>query len=450
MNCEQSIPNLAGLCTVREAAAAGLSVDDNVTMLKRIHYVKKRLYDTMVRHMCRTPEWEVKGAMSLHLWLDAEHAAALRRRVSEMREPPLHMDKVPDPQLETALDELLHADTTLELLAGIRFFRQALLEAYAEHRRLSNPLIDHPTYRVMRFVALEEQDMLDWLDPAVEALQASDSEREPTAAWVAHLAACLGQAGGLLGTEPAPPAPAQRTLRSADPFELQLVPRRDSRFSDLYNSVLSADEIYRDRARDPKERVWALFYKRLRELDVPEMQCSIVAQTPNKPWEYYLDMGRQIWDEARHSMMGEVAFLQNGVDFTKLPIRINFSLELNTLLTPEERHAILYEIEFGLMPGDTGKKYEWETSRQTGYDLAMTMHDYDWADEVLHAQIGRKWIVPQFGDVQRTIDAAKEAWGKLAERRPAYVNESPDWWDLFYGKVRDKEFVSSSEATGAK
>lgn len=72
--------------------------------------------------------------------------------------------------------------------------------------------------------------------------------------------------------------------------------------------------------------------------------------------------------------MGEVAFVHNSVDWTGLPIRINFSYELNTLLTPEERHAILYEIEFGLMPGDTGKKYEWEISRQSGYKLAAMFH----------------------------------------------------------------------------
>jgi len=53
-------------------------------------------------------------------------------------------------------------------------------------------------------------------------------------------------------------------------------------------------------------KVLIMFYKRLREIDVPEMMASIIAETPNKPWAYYRDLTRQLWDEARHAMMGEV------------------------------------------------------------------------------------------------------------------------------------------------
>ena len=53
-----------------------------------------------------------------------------------------------------------------------------------------------------------------------------------------------------------------------------------------------------------------MFYKRLREIDVPEMMATIIAETPDKPWDYYRDMTRQLWDEARHAMMGEVGFVR--------------------------------------------------------------------------------------------------------------------------------------------
>ena len=43
----------------------------------------------------------------------------------------------------------------------------------------------------------------------------------------------------------------------------------------------------------------------MREIDVPEMMASILAEAEEKPWEYYRDMTRQLWDEARHAMMGE-------------------------------------------------------------------------------------------------------------------------------------------------
>ncbi len=102
-----------------------------------------------------------------------------------------------------------------------------------------------------------------------------------------------------------------------------------------------------------------MYYKRLRELDVPEMMASIIQQTKGKPWVYYRQMTRQLWDEARHAMMGEVGFARLGIDWPRLvPINFTWSLGLNTQLEPWERHAVLFFIEQGLMP-KTGKRYEW-------------------------------------------------------------------------------------------
>ena len=142
-----------------------------------------------------------------------------------------------------------------------------------------------------------------------------------------------------------------------------------------------------------------MLYKRLREIDVPEMMASIIAQTPGKPWGYYRDMSRQLWDEARHAMMGEVGFVALGVDWTKAKITFNWSYRLNTECTPMERHGVLYFIEQGLMP-KTGKRYEFETGQASGLPLIATLQDFDWADEVLHSQIGRQWYVPEFGNLQ--------------------------------------------------
>ncbi|MGG1519266.1 hypothetical protein ABE504_27965 [Paenibacillus oryzisoli] len=439
------LPKLAGVCKITEAAVQGVSVDENVDRLKRMHYLKKSIYELMASFMNRTPEWEVKGALALHIWLDSEHVASLRKRVSEMREPPLHLDKIPDERLQRLTDEAMRAATTIELLSGLKLLRTALAQAYQAYVRATNPLNDHPSCRMLKLIKLEEEEMLTWLGDALEVLLDTAEKREEAERWEDHLSAYLAAAQGVLGELPAF-AGTLPAARSDQPFKLELVPQRDERFKDLYNSVLTADEVYQDRSRDPKERVWALFYKRLREMDVPEMQCSIVAQTKGKPWEYYADMGRQIWDEARHSMMGEVGFLMNGIDFAQLPIRVNFSYELNTMLTPEERHAILYAIEFGLMPGDTGKKYEWETAIASGYDLAVSIQDYDWADEVLHAQIGRKWIIPVFGGNKETLEMADKAWEKMAALRGAYVSENPDWWEQFYETVKQKPFVSVTES----
>jgi hypothetical protein len=91
---------LAGVCSYEEACRPGYEIEHNVNLLKRYNYVKVRLNEIFAAHIVRTPEWEIKCAFSLHIWLEAEHSAAIRKRVSEMREPPLHLDKVPDQTIQ--------------------------------------------------------------------------------------------------------------------------------------------------------------------------------------------------------------------------------------------------------------------------------------------------------------------------------------------------------------
>src|SRR5580704_12959022 len=99
------IPPLAGLATYEEAARPGMSVEENVVLLRRYNYLKCRLYQISAAFMNPTPEWEVKGALSLHLYLDAEHSQAFRQRVAELRRPPLYLDQCPDLRLEALFEE---------------------------------------------------------------------------------------------------------------------------------------------------------------------------------------------------------------------------------------------------------------------------------------------------------------------------------------------------------
>ena len=177
----------------------------------------------------------------------------------------------------------------------------------------------------------------------------------------------------------------------------------------------------------------ALMYKRYHEMDVPELMAAIIAQTPGKPWDYYRDMGRQLWDEARHAMMGEVFFHAKGIDYTRFPNHVGWSLQHNFDCTALERHLILYQIEQSLMHGKTGKKYEWEIAKASNDPLVTYFQDYDWADEVLHAQIGRRWLGPVVGDTPAMMEKARD----VSERRKPIVEQrsskSPqiDWWPDF-------------------
>ncbi len=151
--------------------------------------------------------------------------------------------------------------------------------------------------------------------------------------------------------------------------EYDNIPQRDERFPDPYNMGVHAEEFLYDEKFDERDKVLMMFYKRIREIDVPEMMAPIMVELMNatgneekggRPWAFYRDLTRQMWDEARHAMMGEVGFAKLGLDWPKL-VMVNFtwSKGLNEQLTPTERHAVLWFIEQGLM-NKTGKRFEWE------------------------------------------------------------------------------------------
>ncbi|MDR3688360.1 MAG: hypothetical protein P4L46_03200 [Fimbriimonas sp.] len=439
------IPPLAGLATYEEAAKAGYGVDQNVELMRRYNYIESQLYRTSAAFLNPTPEWEIKGALSLHLYLDSEHSQSLRQRVAELRKPPLYLDQCPDPKLETLCEEALRAENTIELMVGLfRVIRPSLVTAYRQHLADINPVFDHPTFRVIRTILQEEEQMLDWGLQALAAILKTDEDAATADSWEAHLRPYLADAGGVNGRESIPTDATLPASRVTGEFVADVDPKRDWRSGEIYNFHYRANDVYLDDEADYDERVLALMYKRFHEMDVPEMMASIVLQTPGKPWEYYRDMGRQLWDEARHSMMGEVWFAKHGWDWSRYPNHVGWAMHLNLDRKPLERHIILYFIEQNLMDGKTGKRLEWQIAQSAKDELATYFQDYDWADEVLHAQIGRRWLKPAVGDVKVIIERAKEiaAMDKPTIDARAQLTPQTDWWPDFVRDALGKESTS--------
>ena len=92
---------------------------------------------------------------------------------------------------------------------------------------------------------------------------------------------------------------------------------------------------------------------------------------------------------------------------------------------------MLYAIEQNLMPGTTGKRLEYEISRNAEDQLAAAIQDYDWADEVLHVQTGRKWLLPKL-DI-RADEAVNRGWEIRAGTAAVLdqyeeLGEQKNWW----------------------
>ncbi|MYC94430.1 MAG: hypothetical protein F4X14_05610 [Caldilineaceae bacterium SB0661_bin_32] len=428
-------PPLAGLCTYAQGGEPGYSVERTVQLLRRYLFVESQTMRCLVAHLNAVPEWEVKCGLSLHLWQDAEHCTWLRNRVKEMRTPPLHLDRIPDSGLDAFFQELIRSRNTLELLTGVyRVLKPASIAAMQRHQSEANPLVDQPTRRLLRFILLEEEEQLAWGDATLRSLfdkvDSGDSV-EPGECWAAHLQAYLDAAGGIAADGDRATEKELPPARAQEPFNPIRTPQRDERFTRVWHS----------RGRLPNgdisatERNWFQLYMRLTEMHVPELMALIIYDWDDQPWEFYHDMARQLWDEARHAMMGEIAFELSGLDWAAVPHEISFGEFPNSELEPADRHCLLWGIEQGLMKPD-GKQLEYKVARESGDPLSTTFQDFDWADEVLHAQIGRRWLLPAF----ESMEAMQQRYEEVLARFQAILDQDQalaraEWWDAFYQQI---------------
>ena len=438
-----TLPELAGVATYAQAARVGFSVEDNVRRLLRFHWVERRLMGILVAHLTSEPVWEVKCAFALHQWQSAEHVDALRRRVMEMRNPAPPLDAIPEDDasaraLDAFLEQVDAARDTGELLAGVYgVLYPALADAYREHVARTNPLVDHPTRRILKFALLDLEEAIAWSAAGATALE---EQRD----WTEHLRAYLAAAGGIAGDRKIHPVDETRHAPRVTRHDFH--PRRDARFHGRYNFEFAPHLVYSMAEVPADERNLALLCKRTLEMDVPEMMASFMTERAGQPWEFYRDYARQLWDEARHAMMGSVAFEAKGVDWrAELPLNVSFALRLNLHATPVERQMMLYAIEQSLMPGETGKRYEYETAVAAGDALSAHFHDYDWADEVLHAQIGRRVLKREGISSDEARESAHEihekTWAALEQYR--HLDEQHDWWPAFVRRVLGKDSAAT-------
>lgn len=426
----EGIPPLVGLGRMEDAFEKGLSVTESVECLKRFHWAFRQLHRVWLAKLTAEPVYELKMAYSYHAWLAAEIAQTLRDRVGEMREPPLGLDRLPHGAWEVLFDEVMASPDTEHLLVAVYEVLVPVLKDGLERLHEETHLLaDQPTRRLCQHALLDWRPVAEYGEQLLKAF--SGVEAEGVREWRDYLLGLLGASGGIDGASEEQSFPMERRY-SLNPPSYNSRPARDERFPDPYNMGVNAEVFLYDETMPAAPKVLMMFYKRLREIDVPEMMASILTETEGKPWAYYRDMTRQLWDEARHAMMGEVGFESLGIEWpARVMVNFTWSSALNEQLDPKERHAVLYFIEQGLMP-KTGKRHEWEVALMAENELAATFQDFDWADEVLHARVGRDWYVSDMPSMREAIDYGDACWSKVLLNweswRKEGLTEHRNWW----------------------
>lgn len=387
---------------LQRAKESGLSVEECARRIHRMAYVEERLMFLQAAHIVTTPQRDLKGLLSRLQYEDGLHSDLLKNRLTELRVSRSRGLSVPDRRLKVVLDDAMHSNGSVELLAAlVKVFKPALLDAYRSYVCQTNGLADYESARLMRTIIAEEEQALGLLEAAYGDVVRSAEEEDLASEWADTLARSFGEAGGIDG-EVETGAGCVQPVRSGGRYKVARRPARDDTFSSVW------DFLHVDEDRVP-ERLAQMIATRLGEITIAEALAIVLLEVEGQPWSFYVAISRHMWDEMRHSLFGEAAAEQVYGDRAALPLR-DFEIEYLFEMTPLELYAMLgIGVEAALMKYPPGKRAEYEFCRDRArHPLMTTLQDFDWADEVEHVQIARQQLKEWFAGDADELSALAE------------------------------------------
>ena len=185
---------------------------------------------------------------------------------------------------------------------------------------------------------------------------------------------------------------ADKETKTVRGVELRKDPAREPCFKivHLHHDVPDAP------STTPEGRVMRAHREYNQELQTMEIAALCLVDFPNAPWELRMELARQCWDEARHSLLAYQYLTKLGGWKGMYPIaNLNWSVvamldSLPARLAVQHRtfEAGSLDIEVQAIP----------MMREMGQEAAADVKDAVDADEIQHVRFGNEWL-------RRMIDA---------------------------------------------
>ncbi len=390
-----------------------ITIEQNVEYLKRYAFLEKACMRTLAGWLPGAPEWQAKNQFGLHIWESAEAADEIRGRLRELRN--YHPERYISPGLETIAKELDFAQNTAEVIAGVYLVvKKALLQAYRSHPDTTWKEFDNPTVMVTEHLVEVTARQVDW----AESFMISIRDRYPGwGAWQEYLSGLLDADGGLSGMgKPlaGPPCPEPRRLRLPW-MECQRMPG--------WPVFDPQQDIQPDRLQDPGGyRLWR-FKHYLNEITAAETLGSILWMTPEMPWDFQHNVARHLWDEVRHSQLGQTRVQQLGLKIEQVPQVVQIYNVMMTLPAVEQYALLTTVIEPNGMPEKKTNREHWEHIED---EISAAAVSYDWSDENFHIRWGKQWtpvLLEKYGydETPEEIKERMSAW--MVENTPVKMQQ---------------------------
>lgn len=361
---------------------------DTAQALTRFHYVERALTLACGGWIAAVPRLETKAALARAAWQNALAADALRERVFELRYPSRLLEGGADAPLIRVYEAAIDAPDATDFLRGLaEVLTPALLAEYRQFLAATDELDDGPSVRIVEAAARDKEEQMRTLAAH------GDSE------WPDEIRRAL------LTLQP----PRGRSFRLAED------PGRDDRYfisSFYWPDSLDPDYPYGEgitlqlrSAVSHLNEVWAV------------ETAGTILQALAEPlgWEFIRDAARWVYDESRHMLMGKRRLDAWGLNPAMVPLGA-YIYEACRSQDPIYRLGMLGYFE----TKNIGKKRERAKAfRDLGDRTSEADMEFDWADETLHAEYGRRWLRRLLES--RGLDS--ETWPAVLERCEELVKE---------------------------
>lgn len=360
------------------------------------------------------PEWEAKNEFGLHIWESAQSADQLYGRLRELRvyQPERNLSEA----LTALVRELDYAQNSAELMATVYLVvKKALRDAYYHHPDATWSDFDRPTVNIAERNLPATERQVTWAEEFFGRIAHHYPGWE---AWRHYLAGLLEADGGITGMGEKRPLPA----RPAGDRPL-LLPWKECQRDKTWPIFDPSVDVEPDRKAEPEaHRLWR-FKHYLNEMTAAETLGSILWMTPEMQWEYQYNVSRHLWDEIRHSQLGQVRVKQLGLQFSDVPQVVQIYNVMMRLPAVEQYALLTTVIEPNGMPEKAVNREHWEEIHD---EISAAAVSYDWSDENFHIRWGKKWtpvLLETYGykETPEEIATRMEAW--LLENTPVKMQQ---------------------------
>jgi hypothetical protein len=383
-----------------------ITIEQNTEILKRYAFLERACMRTLAGWLPGVPEWDAKNEFGLQIWESGDAVETIYGRLRELRcyQP----ERGISPRLKELAQQLDHAQNSAEVVVTVYLvIKKALLQAYRSHPDVTWSDFDRPTVKTTEKLLPTTEQQVEW----AEQFFASIEQNYPGwQMWHDYIAGLLAADGGVTGTQPSTIEPER-----PDGYPLLLPWYKCQRMPDwpIFDPNVDFEP---DRKAEPEaHRLWR-FKHYLNEMTAAETLGSILWLTPEMPWEYQYNVSRHLWDEIRHSHLGQVRVQQLGLKIAEVPQVVQIYNVMMTLPAVDQYALLTTVIEPNGMPEKTANREHWEAIED---EISAAAVSYDWSDENFHVRWGKKWT-----PVLLQTYGYKETPEQIAERTEAWLMEN--------------------------